>query len=232
MDNRTFSGTGTNIWSCSVSSEWTSYQAHTLCPPSVCNVSPPPQAQCIFCVLFWCGWSTWVIRGVGATLQNWQSTVRVLVYNHGAWVTDVSLHSVSTWGKLPTLCPSMWWALCMVSCDGPYELCKMGACTRAGYGSAVRDTSGHTCRISERKFCCPKITTQVQPHWQGSVTWTVQQEATVTRWSSWALWESESTRTLHVGRPRLLQVCGRVWSRPRHTKVKHCSSRRSSQLTS
>ena len=54
--------------------------------------------------------------------------------------------------------------------DGPYELCKMGACTRAGYGSAVRDTSGHTCQISEWKFCCPKITTQVQPHWQGSVT--------------------------------------------------------------
>ena len=44
----------------------------------------------------------------------------------------------------------------MVSCDGPHKLCQIGASTCAGYGSVVRDTSGCTCQISERQFCCPK----------------------------------------------------------------------------
>ena len=59
----------------------------------------------------------------------------------------------------------------MVSCDGPHRFCEMDAGTCAGYGSAVRGTTGYICRMCEMEHCCPNITAQVKPRWKESATW-------------------------------------------------------------
>ena len=55
---------GTHTWASPVCSYWASYQAYTVCPPSIPDVHVFPEAQCFHWVLLKCSWTIWVIWGV------------------------------------------------------------------------------------------------------------------------------------------------------------------------
>ena len=110
------------------------------------------------------------VHGTAEPQQVWEQLSRTENTQFKYWPTITELELLMCRfirslreGQFPlySVCPSMWWALCMVSCAGPHKLCKMVVSSYAGYVSAVWDTYGYTRQISERQFCCPKITTQV-----------------------------------------------------------------------
>ena len=135
-----------------------------------------------------------------------RTSVQVLDYCYWTRAIDVPLCLLILWGQLPTLCSRLWRMMYMVPCDGSHKLCTMATCSCARHGPASRNTSWHIWWIPKGQFCGAKVATQVQPHCQGPVSWTVKQEFAGSWRGGGALWESWCSGTFHVGWSRLCQA--------------------------
>ena len=153
MGNSTFSNT---VVRHAVTPWWASQQTYTLCAPSISDVSLSHEEQGIFCVLFR---GTTVTGKLGWNQKNRKPTVQVVFHHHGPWAALVPLYRFSAWGFSP-LCPSMWWALSMVSSDGPHDLCEMaaGTCFVVMIGSGRWESPDVHAEFLKGNFACERST--------------------------------------------------------------------------
>ena len=154
MDKYTFSGTGFDCREGAVCSESESHQNNSLRPSRFSCFVEVSEASCLHSVLLMCIGTTRILWHVGSTNLCGVSSIQVLVHNHRPRVAVMSLCAITSGRWLCSLCPSLWWTLLLVPCDGSHELCPVASCSCPWHGSTLRETSYHTCWISQRKLCC------------------------------------------------------------------------------
>ena len=157
MDQYTFSGTCFDHREGTVCSEWESHETNSLRPSSFSCFVEVSEASCLHSMLPMCIGTTRILWHVGSTNLYGGSSIQVLVQNHRPGVAIMSLCVITSGRWLCSSCPSLWWTLLLVPCDGSHQLCPVASCACPWHGSILRETSYHTSWISQRKLCCTEI---------------------------------------------------------------------------